>query len=100
MFASTYQTLLVTETTQNYYLTTCQPYALWAVSLAEVKRGVFERDVAGVEKAGTDVIRRSKHRRSRMSMLITLHICVAVLYRLVITKQPVQSFEMPRILYM
>ena len=40
-------------------MTRGRPQSSWAISLADVKRGLFQRDVPGVEKAGTDIISRS-----------------------------------------
>jgi len=38
------------EITQNDYLTGGQPRSSWTISLADVKRRIFERDVPVVEK--------------------------------------------------
>ena len=44
----------VAEIMHNYYLTVGQPYSSKLNSLADVKRGVFERYMPGVEKWGRE----------------------------------------------
>ena len=53
----------VAEIIQN---TRGQPHSLWAISLADVKGGGFERDVPGVERAGIDLVSHSNPRHARM----------------------------------
>ena len=48
------------------HMTRGRPHSIWVNSLADVKRGVFERDVPGKRRAGTDVISRSDSWHERM----------------------------------
>ena len=49
-----------------YRMAEGEPHSSWAISLAEVKRGVFQRDVPGVVKAVTHVISSSDPWRANM----------------------------------
>ena len=53
-------------------MTIGQPHSLWAISLADAKRELFERDVPGWRRAGIDVTSHSDPWCERMVLAIFL----------------------------